>query len=285
MNKTELILETPFGKVAGLEWTCPSAEIKTPCVFLHGWLDNAASFDHIIPRLNCSKVYVLDHYGHGGSAHRRDPGFYSIMDHVLFCHAAVDMLKLDRFHLLGHSLGAVVASLWALSDQRIDRLVWLDAAGSLSSPSAHRPESIRTAVHRFFDNPRRSGYESLEVAAKVRAGVDELLSYEAAYALVQRNMVMNGTEYYWRYDPCLKLPTPIRMTEEDVRVCLSAIHQPLLIVLAEQGWPVLNRDELEQRLKCVPHAQVSWLPGGHHFHMNPITVGLPELINQFLSEV
>ena len=285
LEKSELVLTTPFGQVSGIEWRNEQADCKTPCILLHGWLDNAASFDHLVPSLNCTRVFALDHYGHGKSDHKRDPGFYSTIDYVLFCHAAADALGLQQFCVIGHSLGAIVASLWALSDTRIEKMVWLDAVGSISSPSAHRPESIRTAIHQFFNIRPGTVYDSLQTAAEVRAGVDELLSLEAAHTLVERNMKSGPDGYRWRYDARLRLPTPIRMNEEDVLVCLTAVSQPLLILLAEQGWPAMNREQLKYRLQQLPDASIQWLAGGHHFHMNPIANGLPEAINRFLLEV
>ncbi len=86
-----------------------------PLLALHGWLDNAASFAPLATHLHGHRLIALELPGHGRSAHLPAGAFvhYGMADYVAAVLAAADALELDTFDLLGHSLGAGIASLVA----------------------------------------------------------------------------------------------------------------------------------------------------------------------------
>ena len=54
-------------KLTGKRW---GQEGNPPVMALHGWLDNANSFDLIAPALSDFDIFALDFAGHGHSDHR-----------------------------------------------------------------------------------------------------------------------------------------------------------------------------------------------------------------------
>lgn len=76
-------------------------------LFLHGWLDNAASFEPLIDemaKLNSSLRYIaLDLPGHGHSTHAKS-GFYPFHDYLDVLSQVIAELK-TPVHLVGHSMG------------------------------------------------------------------------------------------------------------------------------------------------------------------------------------
>lgn len=122
----------------------PGAE---PVLALHGWLDNAASFQWLAPRLRHKRVLALDLAGHGHSDWRPASSWYPIWDYVLDLDAVLDALKLERVHLLGHSLGAAVVSLLAaIRPQQVASLVMLEGLGPLTQTAAEAPEQLAQAL-------------------------------------------------------------------------------------------------------------------------------------------
>ena len=99
---------------------------KAPLLALHGWLDNAATFDLLAPLLSDFYIVALDFAGHGWSEHRAAGTRYHILDHVDDVLSIVNQLGWQRFTLMGHSMGAGVASLLSSAlPERVEKLVMI----------------------------------------------------------------------------------------------------------------------------------------------------------------
>ena len=93
-----------------------------PIVTLHALGKNAASWDQAAAVLGGEyRVLALDQRGHGGSARTGTYTFELMCEDVL--HFA-DAMKLDRFTLMGHSMGGTVAYLFSETfPSRVERLI------------------------------------------------------------------------------------------------------------------------------------------------------------------
>ncbi|XP_036787278.1 serine hydrolase-like protein 2 isoform X4 [Manis pentadactyla] len=100
---SELKLAVPWGHIAAKVW---GSQQGLPVLCLHGWLDNANSFDRLIPLLPKDFQYVaMDFGGHGLSSHY-SPGFpYYQQNFVSEIRRVTAALKWNRFSLMGHSFG------------------------------------------------------------------------------------------------------------------------------------------------------------------------------------
>ncbi|HAN79843.1 MAG TPA: hypothetical protein DCQ47_00175 [Gammaproteobacteria bacterium] len=99
--------------IAGLSFQglCFGPENGHRVLALHGWLDNAASFSRIAPLLAGCRVVAIDQRGRGLTDHLRRP--YHIWDGVPDVIEVLEALGWDRAILLGHSMGAAVATIVA----------------------------------------------------------------------------------------------------------------------------------------------------------------------------
>uniref|UniRef100_A0A8C2TD62 Serine hydrolase like 2 n=1 Tax=Coturnix japonica TaxID=93934 RepID=A0A8C2TD62_COTJA len=76
----EVKFPVPWGHVAAKAWGPPEGH---PVLCLHGWLDNANTFDRLIPLLPRDCRYVaMDFSGHGLSSHRPAGSLYHFLDYV-----------------------------------------------------------------------------------------------------------------------------------------------------------------------------------------------------------
>ncbi|WP_428622886.1 alpha/beta fold hydrolase [Sedimenticola sp.] len=251
-------------------------------IALHGWLDNAASFEPLAPLLPDLDILALDLPGHGLSDHRPPGQHYHFVDFVTDVIAAAEHVGWERFSLLGHSMGAGIASLIAASfPERIERLVLIEGLGPWGDDpkacASHLAEATRQILaHR----ESRRHYSSLEtiVAARRQAGD---LGEQAAHRLVKRNTGQDADGLFWRTDPRLRYRSPIYITEEQVKGFLPCINAPTLFIrAAERDAPAqYNWDERET---LIDRLQVVKLRGGHHLHMgNPEPVAAA--INRFFN--
>ncbi|XP_027823975.1 serine hydrolase-like protein 2 isoform X2 [Ovis aries] len=124
---SKLKLAVPWGHIAARAWGSHQA---APVLCLHGWLDNANSFDRLIPLLPKDFYYVaMDFGGHGLSSHY-SPGFpYYHQNFVSEVRRVAAALKWNRFSILGHSFGGTVGGMFScIFPEMVDKLVLLDSS-------------------------------------------------------------------------------------------------------------------------------------------------------------
>jgi len=107
---TERTFESNGVQLVAKEWGEPSG---TPVIALHGWLDNANSFDQMLPHLHNMHVIAVDMAGHSRSGDRSEDSGYDIWQDIADVLAISEQMGWSRVALLGHSRGAIVAALVA----------------------------------------------------------------------------------------------------------------------------------------------------------------------------
>ncbi|WP_416137535.1 alpha/beta fold hydrolase [Halomonas sp. HK25] len=261
-------LRLAHGRLAALTW---GEEGAPTWLALHGWLDNAASFSRLAPRLVARlgiRVVALDFAGHGHSAH--SPGDYALWD---YCHDVLDAaesLGLERLTLLAHSMGAGVACLTAAAlPERLSRLVLIDGLGAVTTEAERAPGQLRRGLlaHRRASSPAPHYPDSkTAVAARVAGGATPI-DADTAAPLVERNLlVLEGGRVGLRTDGRLVRPSPVRFCPEQVLACLGTIRCPTLLVEGETG--ILGDSERACAARsALPELVRRVLPGGHHLHL------------------
>lgn len=113
---------------------------RAPLVLIHGFTGGRIDFADVIDDLAVDRrVVIWDHRGHSNSTNTGDPDSYTFDLLVDDAVAAVDALGLDRFHLLGHSMGGVVAQRLVL--EHPERIVSLVAMDTLAEAGSAIPQS------------------------------------------------------------------------------------------------------------------------------------------------
>lgn len=256
----------PHLALAALEWGDADAP---PLLALHGWLDNAGSFATLAPLLVPRfRVIALELPGHGHSAHLPAGAGYHYLDHVRAVLAALDALELPRCSLLGHSLGAGIASLLAAAaPERIERLHLIEGLGPLGDDGAHTLQRYRDALAAPPANGKTLRvFRDAEQAARARAmasGLDAGL----ARPIVERGLRAVDGGWQWRSDPRLARPTAIRLAEPQIHALLAGIEAPTALLLAQPATPYLPAAQMAARAACVPHIAVEHMDGGHHLQL------------------
>lgn len=274
-------------KVGGLELAAKQwGDAESPVVLaLHGWLDNAASFDRLAPLLQQYRVVALDFAGHGYSGHRAEGVRYHILDNVDDVIGFADAMGLQRFVLLGHSMGAGVATYTAASfPERIEKLILLEGIGTQTSKPEDAPKILRQAVEdmKKAGAKRKPVYETREEAIQARAQSIGGISEDASTILCCRGLEKVDTGFTWRSDPRVKMSSAIRLTDEMVHAHLAALSMPVLLVRGEQSFFAATQT-LQERAEKLPHGRIISLPGNHHLHLERDTCGaVADAINAFL---
>ena len=258
-----------------------SGDPDAPVVLaLHGWLDNAATYNRMGPLLEGVRFIALDLMGHGFSDHRPASMPYYIWDNVADVIAIADELGLDKLNLVGHSMGASIASLLAGAfPERVERLCLIEGGAPLVYEADKLPELMAEALNKRskMRNRRLKPYASLDEAVKARVNGRFPVSEQASRWLVSRGAVRGEEGVYWRNDPSLVLPSILRMTEDQVQAFLRSISADVELVLGEAG---LDLDRLDERTACIRSLRMHRFPGNHHLHLEPEAAKLiADLVN------
>ncbi|QXB54125.1 alpha/beta fold hydrolase [Aeromonas sp. FDAARGOS 1415] len=235
-------------------------------VALHGWLDNGASFLPLAPHLEAFHLVCLDLPGHGHSDHKHTP--YVFVDWLDDLHQIVQAAGWTRFTLLGHSLGALIASAYAgVFPEQVERLILMEGLGPLSQPDEEVPGQLRRAILNRSRTRERaaSGFASLEEAVAARCKVADI-SPAAARLICERQLEARAGRWYWRSDPRLRDLSPLRMSEGQAQALIRAIACPVLFIRGQQGFPWLL-EQWRQRAGAFAQIEMVQVAGNHHFHM------------------
>ncbi|GLQ48185.1 alpha/beta hydrolase [Dyella lipolytica] len=247
-------------------WGEPDAP---PLLALHGWLDNAGSYAFLAPILvRRWRVIALELPGHGHSGHLPAGAGYHFLDYVGAVLAAADALGLERYTLLGHSLGAGIASLVAAAaPQRVERLCLIEGLGPLGDDGTHTLQRFRDA----FAAPTTNGksmriFRNIDQAISARTLASGLRA-DLARPIVERGLIETENGWRWRSDSRLTRPSPARLAEDQVRALIAGIDAPTTLLLANPMTPYLPTPLMQARANKVRQIAVTHMDGGHHLHL------------------
>lgn len=247
---------------------CWGDEQLPPLLALHGWLDNAGSFARLAPRLAASyHVIALDLPGHGHSDHLAEGASYHWPEYVRAAIAAADALGLDRFTLLGHSLGAGIASMVAAArPERIERLLLIEGLGLLGDDGTQTLQRFRSALAAEPAGKRLRTFASTEQAISARTLATGLPA-DQARPIIERAVRAVDGGWQWRSDPRINRLTPMRLAESQIHALLAGIEAPTRLLLAEPATSYLPSGPMQRRAECVRAIRVTHLAGGHHLQL------------------
>lgn len=285
MSAVEQRLMTSRGHYALRHWHAGAGGV--PVLAVHGWLDNAATFDRLAPLLHDAPLHAVDLPGHGFSDPRPAGMRYHNADFLDDLVAVLDGLFPDTpVTLLGHSLGAgLCLMIAALFPERVHKLVLLEGLGPVAAnPEDYLAQTREAVLALPAQASARKPVASLEVAVQARRrGMTGPLSESAARLLCTRSLETGADgQLYWRSDKRLRLPSLIRYQEAQVRACIAAIRVPTLVICGEQGLPQASA-QYRERLAHFVQAQVVTLPGGHHLHLDESPDAVAAVVRAFLA--
>ena len=275
----------------GKAWGPPNG---LPVIALHGWLDNAASFDQLIPLLPRDlRIICIDIPGHGYSDHYPLEIQYHYIDCIPAFERVVQQLNWETFYLIGHSLGGAMALFYAeIFPEKVKKLVMLDV---VRAPIT-RPETIgrrlRIATTSILKEEQaiKSGPEkpcSYEVAIKrsIR-GSGNSLDEKACKILFSRGLAKVGDEFVFRRDRRLR-SAPLDYTpKEDQLVLARQVTAEVLVIKCKDGPYFESSQCYSEQMEALKtksrRFEYHEVEGNHHAHLTHPQRMAP-LISAFLS--
>ncbi len=268
---------------AGKIW---GSQEKPVILALHGWLDNAASFDLLAPLLSKYRIIAIDQCGHGKSQHRPLGVPYHFVDYVADAFHVADELGLNEFILMGHSMGANVATTMAGTiPERIKALLLIEGFGPATRAIDQTAVNLRESIEKFAAaDSKKKRYADFQTLVKARLQGYWPLTEEAAELLCGRGCIEKDGKYTWSSDPRINFTSPLRMSEEQAAFVRSQIVSPTQIIVGEKGIaPQVSADK--KPLNEFKTAEIARLEGKHHLHMERERVqSVADVLNAFLEK-
>lgn len=248
---------------------------------LHGWLDNVGSFIPLVEQNSNFPWLCADLIGHGHSVWRHEDQHYYFHDYINDFMTWLESQKSEtKIHLVGHSLGAAIASLLCgLLPEKIQSCVLLDGLGPLVSDTDSIAEQWRLALHQYRNLKPRRPYSDLNTIIKARLRKHHIKK-SSCELLVKHGHIFDekSQKYFWSFDQRLLNLSPVQMTQEQVLSIITHIKCPTLLINAQQGYP-FDGPLYDARKEKVSTLEEIKVEGGHHIHMDE-----PQLIYNHMLE-
>ncbi|XP_069053170.1 serine hydrolase-like protein isoform X1 [Lepisosteus oculatus] len=290
----EVQFPVPWGHIAAKDW---GPRDGRPVLCLHGWSDNAGSFDRLIPLLPADcRCVAIDFPGHGLSTHRPAGVLYTFPAYVADMRRVIEALEWKRFSVIGHSMGSNVAGLFsAVFPEMVDSFVILDALGFLPTEMEEMATAVRKGIEEQlqFDKEKRSEkVYSYDSALKRLLTANPSLSEQSARILMERGSTPVEGGVVFSRDFRINMTNVVRATLDQALELQSRIQARVLLILAEDGFckryiqkpqqEAVTSALLQGYRDNLRECRIVEVPGDHHVHLNsPETVA--PLISAFLE--
>ncbi|MEO8541687.1 MAG: alpha/beta hydrolase [bacterium] len=257
-----------------------------PLVILHGFSQQARYWDGLAAKMrDAYHVYCLDQRGHGLSDWADDYGPDAMPNDLL---GFADALGLERFSLIGHSMGGMVSMRFtAYHPERITALVVVDAGLRLLSgaPVAQQDNSVTRALAKdTFANED----ELMAHYATMAPGLDVV---RAKPAIMHNFKTLPDGRVTYRFDPSLRsrliasdpeAQAKARDAQADMEAHTKDVTSPVLILRGELS-DILSSEGAVQTAAAFPHGRVVEIPGATHMIPSDNPLAFRTAIREFLG--
>ncbi|MDG1813204.1 MAG: alpha/beta hydrolase [Porticoccaceae bacterium] len=256
-----------------------------PVIALHGWLDNANTFDRMLPFMDNLHVIALDLAGHGRSDFRSADSGYEIWHDISDIMTVADAMGWERFALLGHSRGAIISGLVAGTyPERISHAVLIDGYLPMPADAQGTAKHLAKSLHenRRFGNSSPTLFRDYESAVRARINGFVPLQPEAAGTLAERGVVETEQGFYWRNDQRLKAASHIKLGQDHLQSFFIEISAQVLLIQAENSQLSPDRQQADL-FAWIPQMQIHKMPGSHHLHLEDTAQAVAEKVQGFFG--
>ncbi|MGV7241074.1 alpha/beta fold hydrolase [Caballeronia sp. M23-90] len=236
-------------------------------VFLHYYGGSSRTWDGVASELSDRyRTVATDHRGWGDSEAPADG--YGIADLAADAEGVIDALGLQRYVLVGHSMGGKVAQL--IASRRPNGLEGL----VLVSPSPPSPVLLS-------DEQRATLAGAYQSRESVEFVIDNVLTARSLDAARREQVIEDSL----RGAPQAKAAWPNVAMREDITAAMASIDAPTMVISGEldQVDPVATLQA--QLLPRIPHAAMHVLPGTGHLSPLEAPAEVAQLIARFVAAI
>jgi pimeloyl-ACP methyl ester carboxylesterase len=238
-----------------------------PIVFLHFWGGSSKTWTEVVEHLPSQlRPIAIDLRGWGDSESPKSE--FSLADFASDVSAVVAALALDRYVLVGHSMGGKIAQ--HLAAQRPKNLKGLVLVAPAPPGPLALPPEVRSGMAQTYD-----------AAANFEAAIDNVGTAKRLKPEVRARTVADGL----RGSPGAKYAWPHTTSQEDIRSEVTRIESPTLVIVGELD-KIEPVDTMKREvLSSIRHAELKVIPATGHFSPLESPNEVADLIKNFVSEI
>ncbi|RWS01808.1 serine hydrolase-like protein, partial [Dinothrombium tinctorium] len=295
----EIEFSVPYGSIRGKAWGDASDDEKClKFLALHGWQDNAGTYDEVIPLLNFDcYVLAIDLPGHGLSSHLPAGVPYTDYQYTIEIRKIVDHLGWKKYSFMGHSMGGMIALFFAsFYPDEVQMVVCLDVLKPLTCDANSIAENVAKNVNTFTNietklKPSIRAYTYQEAINRMMEAhsIFGNITEKGARALLRRGAKqIDGDKFVFTRDIRLRSLVFTRYTGDCLKAFFSRFKCDILILMAKSGVKHDNEDVKNEFLdvyaKCAKYFKYIEVDGEHHIHLYDAKAIVPH-INEFVSRL
>jgi len=272
-------------------WPASSALAPRGTVLLfHGFMDAALSFDRLAQRLRGAGYRVLapDLRGFGQAPRPGAAAYYHFPDYVFDVADIRAALCPEPVHVLGHSMGGTVATLFSGAfPETVRSLISLEGLGPPDNDPAVGPDRMRQWIEQVRAERVRSAAKDMtpdEAFSRLRmnhARVPEPVLREVIQHLVRPGDAPGSVQ--WCFDPLHRTRAPMPFQAVLLKAFMGRVAAPVLFV---DGGPTgFHPPDEDERLASFSSLRKVTLDGaGHMMHWTQPDE-LANVVLSFLGEL
>lgn len=237
-------------------------------VVMHEWLGDCSNYDALLPYLDTTafRFCFVDLRGYGKSIEKT--GSYTLDE---ACHdvlSVVDALRVSRFHLVGHSMSAMVAQRLALlAPARVKALIAITPVFAAGFSADQNAKELLLAIA-TEDNAALEA-----IAARTGQRHTKPWLQFKLHKSRQRSTIQARVGY-------MNMFTSTNFHQE-----AYGLATPMLVLYGEHDIPVYREDSLRSTFgACYPNVRFEMSANSGHYPMLETPVFVASRVNVFLAE-
>ncbi|XP_067643888.1 probable serine hydrolase isoform X2 [Eurosta solidaginis] len=290
----EITIPVPWGHISG-KWFGPQNE--QPILGLHGWQDNAGTYDLLVPLLPPNVPFLsIDLPGHGLSSRLPDGCFYNTTDNLYIILFIMKQYNWQKISLVGHSMSSIIAFMFAaIFPDKIDMVIGIDALKPHQRPPVSAIRTLEIRMDEFLREDERNrskeeppSYSYDELIERIYIGTFHSINKERCKYMLARNIQKSDKypdKYFFSRDRRLKFYNYLVGSQELCVEMAKRIDCPYLFIKARQSSYFEDKkyyDEVLEILQKKSNFEYLVVDGSHHVHINH-PERISEQVNAFIN--
>lgn len=267
-----------FFAILGKLW---GSQDKQPILALHGWQDNAASFDNIAPlTMKNTPILAIDLPGHGLSSWLPPGIMYTELEYLLLIKRIKRHFGWEKIKVLAHSLSAMTMYWYTASfPTELQYVIALDVFKFMSLNARVHVTYFGDVINAFFkveeSNVQPTYKTESEIIKKAQDSFKGFLTLdESSYKILMTRGTTRKEDgmYVINRDPRLRVaPIHSMFSQEQQEEYAHHIKCPYLIIKGDKNFYSEEKENFYRVLEILKAAngkvQFETISATHHLHL------------------